>query len=182
MAALNLFAGFGYLLTDPLFYRRDGENLGDWKRIVDLLGGGWSVRLPIALLGAAGVLWGLFWVGRNAHAFLPADQPARLHTAIRLLLIPYILISLIFTLLAFAGPLPEVAPVIATKYWFGFFGVGWGAFMAGMTITRRTPAGAGGAAHAVAVAWRAAAVARSGAHSLHHQAPPTTISTSLCRQ
>src|SRR5688572_23551240 len=52
LAAYNTFAGFGYLFTDPLFYKSGGENLGDWKQIVDLLGGGWNVRLPISLIGA----------------------------------------------------------------------------------------------------------------------------------
>ena len=134
MAAFNLFAGFGYLFIDPLFYQPDGTNLGDWKRIVGLLGGGWNVRLPIILIGAAGVLWGFFWVGRNAHAFLPEAQPARFHTALRLLLVPYIVICLIFTILAYAGPIREIAPITAIKYWFGFFGVGWGAFMSGLWI------------------------------------------------
>ena len=35
MTVFNLFGGFGYLFTDPLFYQRGGENLGDWKKIVD---------------------------------------------------------------------------------------------------------------------------------------------------
>ena len=134
MTAFNLFAGFGYLFIDPLFYQPAGRNLGDWKIIVELLGGGWNVRLPISLIGAAGVLWGFFWVGRNAHAFLPETQPARFHTALRMLLIPYVVICLIFTALAYAGPVREIAPIIAIKYWLGFFGVGWGGFMAGLWI------------------------------------------------
>ena len=132
--AFNLFGGFGYLFTDPLFYQRGGENLGDWKKIVDMLGGGWNVRLPIALIGAAGVLWGFMWVGRNAHAFLPKEKPERLRTALILLLLPYIVVSLIFTILAFMGPVKIIAPIIAIKYFFGFFGLGWGAFMSGMWI------------------------------------------------
>ena len=139
MAAFNLFAGFGYLFIDPLFYRPDGTNLGDWKRIVALLGGGWNVRLPITLVGAAGVLWGFFWVGGNAHAFLPEIQPTRFHTALRLLLVPYVVICLIFTILAYAGPIKEIAPIITIKYWLGFFGIGWGAFMSGLWI--QAPAG-----------------------------------------
>ena len=134
MAVFNLFGGFGYLFTDPLFYQRGGENLGDWKKIVDILGGGWNARLPIALIGAAGVLWGFMWVGKNAHAFLPTEKPERLRTALILLLLPYIVVSLTFTLLAFAAPYPELGPIIAIKYWFGFFGLGWGAFMSGMWI------------------------------------------------
>ena len=158
MAALNLFAGFGYLFTDPLFYQRDGRNLGDWKFVVELLGGGWNVRLPIALVGAAGVLWGFMWVGRNAHAFLPGDKPTRLQTSIRLLLIPYIAISLIFTLLAFAGPVKEIAPIIAIKYWFGFFGIGWGAFMAGMWISAPAELGRSEVSRSIHWGWVTASI------------------------
>lgn len=134
MTVFNLFGGFGYLFTDPLFYQRGGENLGDWKKIVDMLGGGWNVRLPITLIGAAGVLWGFMWTGKNAHAFLPAEKPERFRTALVLLMLPYIAISLIFSTLAFTTPYPELGPIIAIKYFFGFFGLGWGAFMAGMWI------------------------------------------------
>ena len=135
LTAYNLFAGFGYLFTDPLFYQRGGKNLGDWKKIVDMLGGGWNVRLPISLIGAAGVLWGFIWVGRNAHAFLPADKPERFRSALWLLLFPYITINLIFTAFAIFGPLPdEIVVIVSIQYWFGYFGIGWGAFMSGLWI------------------------------------------------
>ena len=51
LAAYNLFSGFGYLFTDPLFYSPGGENIGDWKKIVSLLGGGWGIRAIISLIG-----------------------------------------------------------------------------------------------------------------------------------
>lgn len=138
LTAYNLFAGFGYLFIDPLFYQLGGENLGDWQKIVDMLGGSWGVRLPISLIGAAGVLWGFFWVARNAHAFLPTEKPARFQTALVLLLAPYLLINLLFTLFALSGFLPsEIVPIIAIQYWFGYFGLGWGAFMAGLWIEPR---------------------------------------------
>lgn len=135
LAAYNLFTGFGYLFTDPLFYNPDSQNLGDWKRVVDFLGGGWNARLPISLLGAAGVLWGFFWVSRNAHAFLPEEQPERFQYAILLLLVPYLVISTLFTAFGASGFLPaEIVPIIAIQYFFGYFGIGWGAFMAGKWI------------------------------------------------
>lgn len=140
LTAYNLFAGFGYLFTDPLFYQRGGENLGDWKKIVDMLGGGWNVRLPISLIGAAGVLWGFFWVARNAHAFIPAEKPERFRYAILLLLVPYLVNDAIFITLAAVGGLPsEIVPIVAIQYIFGYFGIGWGAFMAGLWIS--PPAG-----------------------------------------
>ncbi|HAV76257.1 MAG TPA: hypothetical protein DCX53_02780 [Anaerolineae bacterium] len=135
LTAYNLFAGFGYLFTDPLFYQPGGENLGDWKKIVDMLGGGWNVRLPISLIGAAGVLWGFFWVARNAHAFIPPDKPERFRSALWLLLFPYVTINILFTAFAIFGPLPdEIVLIIAIQYWFGYFGIGWGAFMSGLWI------------------------------------------------
>lgn len=145
LTAYNLFAGFGYLFTDPLFYQAGGENLGDWKKIVEWLGGGWNVRLPISLIGAAGVLWGFFWVAQNAHAFLTAEQPERLKNALLLLLVPYLALSILFTLLGVAASLPpEITVIIAIQYFFGYFGIGWGAFMAGKWISpkpdlQRTP-------------------------------------------
>lgn len=140
LTAYNLFAGFGYLFTDPLFYQPGGENLGDWKKIVDMLGGGWNVRLPISLIGAAGVLWGFFWVARNAHAFIPGEKPERFRYALLLLLVPYLVNSAIFITLGVVGGLPpEVIPIVAIQYIFGYFGIGWGAFMAGLWIP--APAG-----------------------------------------
>lgn len=138
LTAYNLFAGFGYLFIDPLFYQPGGQNLGDWKKIVDMLGGSWGVRLPISLIGAAGVLWGFFWVARNAHAFLPTEKPERFRSALVLLLVPYIIINILFTLFAVSGTLPsEIVPIIAIQYWFGYFGLGWGAFMAGLWVLPR---------------------------------------------
>ena len=145
LTAYNLFAGFGYLFIDPLLYQSGGQNLGDWKYIVHALGGGWNVRLPISLIGAAGVLWGFFWVAQNAHAFLPAEQPQRFRQALILLLSPYLILSTLFTILASLGYLPaDVAIIIAIQYFFGYFGIGWGAFMAGLWIKpkatlQRTP-------------------------------------------
>ena len=127
LTAYSLFTGFGYLFVDPLFYQRGGANLGDWRKVIDLLGGGWGVRLPILLVGAAGVLWGFFWVARNAHAFLPSEKPERFRYALLLLLVPYVVNDVIFITLAATGPLPpEIVLIIAIQYIFGYFGIGWG--------------------------------------------------------
>jgi hypothetical protein len=128
LTAYNTFTGFGYLFTDPLFYQRGGENLGDWKKIIDLLGGGWNVRLPIALIGAAGTLWMFLWVGRNAHAFFTEE---RMKSAVQFLLIPYFVWNIFMVTLGFFLPYPEISIVIAIHYFFGYFGVFWGTFMAG---------------------------------------------------
>jgi len=140
LTAYNLFAGFGYLFTDPLFYQPGGKNIGDWKRIVDMLGGGWGVRIVISLIGAGGVLWGFFWVARNAHAFIPSEKPERFQFALLMLLLPYIALNILFSIFAFTGPLPaEIIPTSLFAIWFTDFGVGWGAFMSGLWI--QAPAG-----------------------------------------
>ena len=140
LTVYNLFAGFGYLFTDPLFYQPGGENLGDWKKIVDMLGGSWAVRILISLIGAGGVLWGFFWVSRNAHAFIPSEKPERFQSALFLLLLPYISNNVLFTILVLTGPLPpEIVPNAIITTWFANFGIGWGAFMSGLWI--QAPAG-----------------------------------------
>lgn len=135
--AYNIFAGFGYLFADPLMYQRGGENLSDWERIITMLGGGWEARIPILLIGAAGMLGGFFWVGQNAHVFIPAKQPARFQAALLLLLLPYFIWNGFFTLLAYLNPFKPIATSIAVQYWFGYFGIGWGAFMAGRWLSPR---------------------------------------------
>lgn len=129
LALYNTFTGFGYLFTDPLFYQRGGENLGDWKKIIDMLGGGWNARLPIALIGAAGTLWMFLWVGRNAHAFFTEE---RMKSAIQLLLVPYLVWNTVMVMLGFFLPFPEISIIIAIHYFFGYFGIFWGTFMAGI--------------------------------------------------
>ena len=152
LTAYNLFAGFGYLFTDPLFYQPGGENLGDWKKIVAMLGGDWAARIPISLIGAAGTLWGFFWVARNAHAFIPSEKPGRFQFALLLLLVPYIVNDVIFITLSAVGPLPpEVVPVVSIQYIFGYFGIGWGAFMSGLWI--QAPAGLERSAVAESIQW-----------------------------
>jgi hypothetical protein len=131
MAAYNTFTGFGYLFTDPLFYQQGGENLGDWKQIVDILGGGWNVRLPISIVGAAGTLWMFIWIGRNAHAFLTEE---RMKSAVQLLLVPYLVWNITTVVLGMFLPYPEISIIIAIHYFFGYFGIFWGTFMSGLWI------------------------------------------------
>ncbi len=133
LAAYNTFTGFGYLFTDPLFYQKGGENLGDWKKIVDMFGGGWNVRLPIALIGAAGTLWMFMWIGHNAQAFI-TDQTQRMKTCVQLMLVPYLVWNLVIVALGSFLPFPEISVIIAIHYFFGYFGIFWGTFMAGIWI------------------------------------------------
>jgi hypothetical protein len=136
--SFSLFAGFGYLMVDPLFYKAGGTNIGDWKTIVQLLGGGWAARLPIAVAGMAGVLWGFFWVPRAALQFGEGelDRAGRARVALSLLVVPYLVVNTVMTLLALWHPLGISGLwLVVFKQWFGFFGFFWGFFMASHWLT-----------------------------------------------
>lgn len=127
--AYSLFSGFGYLFFDPLF--AGSQSIGDWARVVMMLGGGWEIRIPITLVGAAGTIYGYFWMGKAAQQFIAADtpRPEFLRAGRRLCLWPYIIINLVFSVLAIWHPV-GLAGIVASllKLWFGFIGFFW-AFM-----------------------------------------------------
>lgn len=134
-AAYSLFAGFGYLLVDSAFYR-PGDNLGDWKQVIALLGGSWGIRAPLLMVGIGGTIWTLLWLARAGLEFIPnvSDKAARRQGAIRLLLVPYIGVNLIFTALSFWHPVgPEGVIIALLKYWFGYIGFFWAFFIIGFT-------------------------------------------------
>ena len=141
-AAYSLFMGFGYLLTDPLFYQAGGTQLGDWKKVIDMLGGSWAVRAPLLLIGAGGVLGGFFWLARAALHFA-ADATAkaeRLRVARPLLLVPYLAINGLFTLLSFWHPLgADGVFIVVFQYWFGYVGFFWGFFLAAYWLDIHKP-------------------------------------------
>jgi len=131
--AYSLFMGFGYLMTDPLFYQPGVGQYGDWKQVIAMLGGGWGVRLPILAIGVAGWVWGFFWLGRAALQFgeaLPSPSH-RVRLAQALLLVPYIVINLLFTILSFWHPLGADGLFITIfQYWGGHAGFIWAFLMA----------------------------------------------------
>lgn len=141
-AGYSLLMGFGYLFVDPLFYQPGGENLGDWKKVIDMLGGTWAVRLPLLLVGAAGVLWVFFWLARAALRFAgdATNKVERRQVALPLLLLPYFVINVLFTVLAFWNPVGmEVISVVAFQYWFGYSGFLWALFLAGYWLDVKAP-------------------------------------------
>ena len=71
------------------------------------------------------------WIGRNAQAFLTEE---RMKSAVQLLLIPYLVWNLIMVALGYFLPHPEISIIIAIHYFFGYFGIFWGTFMAGKWI------------------------------------------------
>lgn len=132
-AGYNLFMGFGYLFIDPLFYQPGSAQVGDWQKVIQILGGSWAVRLPMLLIGAGGFLWGFFWLARSALRFAAdaSDKAERLRVALPLLLVPYLAINILFTILAFWHPLGgQGVFIVAFQYWFGYVGFFWAFFLA----------------------------------------------------
>ena len=141
-AGYSLFMGFGYLLTDPLFYDPASAQLGDWKKVIDLFGGSWAIRLPLIALGAGGVLLGFFWLARSAMRFATdaTDKAQRASTARRLLLLPYLIVNGLFTIMAFWHPVgPDGIFIIVFQYWFGYVGLFWAFFLAAYWLKFETP-------------------------------------------
>lgn len=131
--AYSLFSGFGYLMVDPLFYQPGGENLGDWKQVVEFFGGGWAIRILISVVGAAGVLWGFFWLARSTLQFGEGmtEQTRRIRLVLPLLIVPYVVVNVIFTILSFWHPLgPDGVFITVLQFWFGYIGFFWAFFIA----------------------------------------------------
>ena len=141
-AGYNLFMGFGYLFVDPLFYRPGSEQVGDWQKVIQILGGSWAVRLPILLIGVVGILWGFFWLARSALRFAAdaSDRAERVRVALPLLLVPYLAINVLFTILAIWHPMSGQGLVlVAFQYWFGYVGFFWAFFLAAYWLDVHKP-------------------------------------------
>ena len=139
--AFNLFTGFGYLMTNGLFY--SSGRLGDWNSVIAYYDGSWAVRLPVILIGVAGTLYGFFWVPQSAQHFVanPTDKAERVAWGLGALLIPYLVINTLMTILAIWHPLGTANGVllVGLHYWFGYFAVGWGFPMCALWLTRNLP-------------------------------------------
>lgn len=141
-AGYSLFMGFGYLFVDPLFYQPGSEQVGDWRKVIDMLGGSWGVRIPILLIGVVGILWGFFWLARSALRFAAdaSDKAERVRVALPLLLVPYLAINVLFTILAIWHPLGgEGLFIVAFQYWFGYVGFFWAFFLAAYWLDVHKP-------------------------------------------
>jgi hypothetical protein len=133
--AYCLFMGFGYLMVDPLIESAnpDSEGLGDWARVVKLLGSSWAVRLPIMAVGGAGTVFGYFWMGRAAQHFRwgdPGNVPAQRRLGLVLCILPYVGVNLIYSVLVFVShPVGDAGRLFTlAQYWLGYSGFFW-AFM-----------------------------------------------------
>ncbi len=141
-AGYNLFMGFGYLFVDPLFFQPGSGQVGDWQKVIQYLGGSWAVRLPILLVGVAGILWGFFWLARAALRFAgdASDKTERVRVSLPLLLVPYIAINVLFSTLAIWHPLGGQGMfIVAFHYWFGYIGFFWGFFLAAYWLDFHKP-------------------------------------------
>jgi hypothetical protein len=137
-AAFSILAGFGYLMMDALFYRPGA--VGDWKKVIGLLGGGWQVRGPVLAVGAGGVLATFFWIPSASLEFVGTGSGV-LRRALALLLGPFILVCATLTLLGAGHPLGLSGFIInAIKYWMGYSAMAWAAFIAAGMAKKHPPA------------------------------------------
>lgn len=133
VAGYSLLTGFGYLLFDGIFFQPGGQNLSDWKKVLEMAGGNWILRIVIILTGLAGSLWMFFWLPRSALRFGEGmtDQRQRVRLMLPLLMLPYVAINALFTLLSFWHPLGgDGVIIIVLQYWFGYVAFFWAFFIA----------------------------------------------------
>lgn len=127
-AAFSILAGFGYLMIDAAFYRPGA--VGDWKRVIGVLGGGWAVRGPVLAVGVSGVFAAFFWIPRAALEFIGTGE-GRLRSALALLLAPFVAVCGSMTLLAIGHPLGASGVALtAIKHWMGYSALAWAPFIA----------------------------------------------------
>lgn len=125
-------------MMDALTYRPDA--VGDWKRVIGLLGGGWGVRGPLLAVGGAGILATFFWIPRVAIPFL-GTGPGRARPGLSLLLAPFLAVSSLLTVLALGHPLGTSGLILTSlKHWMGYSALAWAPFIAG-SMVKDAPAG-----------------------------------------
>ena len=123
--AYSLFAGFGYLMFDAIFFDPDGENVGDWKRVIALWGGSPIVRIGVGAVGTAGYLFTFFASPRFLARMAKSKSELRAATWG-----PFFLGNALATVLAVTHPLGVGGVIlVALKYWMGFCFFFWGYFM-----------------------------------------------------
>jgi hypothetical protein len=141
LTAYMLMAGFGYLFVDALFYNPQATFFPDWQYVIHTLGGGWEVRIPILIVGIVGLLGVFFWLPPAALRFVsdPTDKATRQREMLRLTLLPYLLVNVIFTVLGVTHPLgAQAIGLIIFPYWFGYIALFWAYFIGGMWTDVKT--------------------------------------------
>lgn len=172
-AGFSAATGFGYLMFDAIFASPSNQ-VGDWKVVVQLLGGGAAVRIPLFLIGAAGWVGTMFLLARASWWFVSTtpdadgavrpDRAERIRTAAAVLLAPYITTCVFLTVLVVPSHPLGAAGAVASllHYWLGYSVFIWAFGLAGAWLTMNAagaPVTALGSSDWRAVAIGAAAVA-----------------------
>lgn len=133
LAGYSLLTGFGYLFIDGLFRGEGG--LGDWSRVLAWLDAGWPAQVIVGVVGLAGIVFTFIWLPTAMLRFIP-DGPDRVRTSIVLHQAPYVVVNVVFTVLAIWHPAGTDGTVaVVLQYWFGSFALFWGGFMAAWWLT-----------------------------------------------
>ncbi len=158
LAAFCWFAGFGYLFFDAATYDPEGTDLGDWKRVLQILGDVPLARLVVGAVGLAGYLGAFYWLPRALTRFAGEE---RWPLARALAWGPYLGANLLATALAWSHPIGDGGlGLVLSKGWLGFSGFFWAAWMArseppsedAVPLRERTALASGVAIAAIAVA------------------------------
>lgn len=132
LSGYNLLMGFGYFLFDGLFYSPDLA--GDWRSVITMLDGSVALRVILVILGAAGMLFAMFWLAQSVLVFVKEKEMAieRHKVAFPLLLVPYLALGAVYSILALWHPLEFPVGLIITvlQFFFGFSGFLWAYFLA----------------------------------------------------
>jgi len=120
LSLLGFVNFFGYLVMTPF------TTTGDTGKVAELLNIDNSIRIGIAIVGFALLLWVLFEVAKNFAIFIPAqqDKASRSKYVYRLMFFPIIIGSLANTLLAIpvAATLSIIYPATSSYVIMSTFG------------------------------------------------------------
>jgi hypothetical protein len=145
-AGFSAATGFGYLMFDAIFASPDNQ-VGDWKVVVQLLGGGAAVRIPLFVIGAAGWVGTMFLLARGSLWFASTppgpdgavrpNRAERVRTAVAVLLVPYLTTCVFLTVLVVPSHPLGAAGVVASllHYWLGYSLFLWAFGLAGVWLT-----------------------------------------------
>ena len=123
--------GFGSLMFDPLFASA-ADNVGDYKVVVEELGGGVVIRIVLVAVGGAGwvatmfalamLTWGFVGTPAGPDGEVRPDRPERQRTAVAVLLAPYLAACVFFSILVVPSHPLGASGVVATllQYWLGY--------------------------------------------------------------
>ncbi|MBQ7505029.1 MAG: hypothetical protein IJT79_06920 [Ruminococcus sp.] len=106
LTIMHLSMGFGYFLRDGIAYSPN-NGMGDWCKVLDRFDGSIALRIGMLVVGSAGILLTFYIAYRQAYHFIKNnnDKKERNTVASALYLFPFILFSVVYTLLGLVSPL-----------------------------------------------------------------------------